>query len=145
MSQSKADVSKVSRRPRKSPYPMISVEQAQETVLSLADPRDPVQLSLADAAGFVLAADVVASFALPPFPASIKDGYAVLAGDGTGLRKVTGGVAAGDEAGLFGEEGGASPAPLASGSCVRINTGAPLPAGADAVVQVSYIAKCTLL
>lgn len=57
-----------------------------------------------------------------------QDGYAVMSADGAGLRAVIGGVVAGD---------GVSHAPsLVSGSCYRINTGAPVPAGADAVVQV---------
>jgi hypothetical protein len=43
-----------------------------------------------EALGRVLAEDVLAKDPLPPFPASIKDGYAVLASDGAGKRKVLG-------------------------------------------------------
>ena len=43
----------------------------------------------------VLAEDVFAAEALPPFPASIKDGYAVIAADGKGSRKVLGDSVAG--------------------------------------------------
>ena len=45
--------------------------------------------------GRVLAEDVFAKDPLPPFPASIKDGYAVLASDGAGKRQVQGASIAG--------------------------------------------------
>jgi len=75
----------------------------------------------------ILAEDVVARDPLPPFPASIKDGYAVIASDGIGLREVIGFSNAGTVPSDF---------ELRSGYCVRINTGAPVPNGADAVIQV---------
>ena len=77
----------------------------------------------------VLGEDVRARDPLPPFPASIKDGYAVLAADcpATSL-KVLGDSSAGDAP--------VEAAEVVAGFCVRINTGAPIPAGADAVVQV---------
>ncbi|XP_063878355.1 gephyrin-like isoform X2 [Scylla paramamosain] len=109
--ESKADVSHVSRRPRKSPYPMISVSQAVETVLSQAEQCMTENLSIKNALGFVLAEDIHAKDPLPPFPASIKDGYAVLAADGTGLRVVRGDSTA-----------GCSPEmkTVTSGVCVRV-------------------------
>jgi len=62
-------------RPRKSPYPMISVEEAQSIVLAHCKALKPVWTTLDDVQlGSVLAADVSAKDALPPFPASIKDG-----------------------------------------------------------------------
>lgn len=127
--ESKADVSRVSRRPRKSPYPMISVSQAIETVLSQAEQCMTENLSTKNALGFVLAEDIFAKDPLPPFPASIKDGYAVLVADGAGLRTVMGDSTA-----------GCSPEMKAvtSGVCVRVSTGAPIPPGADAVVQVMF-------
>ena len=75
----------------------------------------------------VLAEDIKAQDPLPPFPASIKDGYAVISTDGDGLRKVIGFSNAGTIPSDF---------ELKPGSCLRINTGAPVPKGADAVVQV---------
>ena len=86
-----------------------------------------------DALDRVLAEDVKARDPLPPFPASVKDGYAVIAADcpAASLR-VLGDSSAGDaplESSAFG--GG-----VVTGSCMRINTGAPIPAGADAVMQV---------
>ena len=59
--------------------------------------------------------------------ASIKDGYAVISGDKAGLRKVIGASNAGNKP---------EDQKLQPGTCVRINTGAPVPPGADAVVQV---------
>lgn len=87
--------------------------------------------------GSTLAQDVRCQVPLPPFPASIKDGYAVLAEDGIGLRNVC----------PTASTAGTSPHVLTigRGNCVRINTGAPLPQGADAVVQVEDTAmvKCS--
>uniref|UniRef100_A0A2P2HXW3 Gephyrin-like n=1 Tax=Hirondellea gigas TaxID=1518452 RepID=A0A2P2HXW3_9CRUS len=130
---SNVDVSNVADRPRKSLYPMISVDDAQQIVFSSAFVKPPVQRRLREASGFVLAVNISSQVSLPPFPASIKDGYAVLSSDGAGMREVLGGVSAGDEEGL-GVDG--KTIVLASGKCVRINTGAPVPKGADAVVQV---------
>lgn len=56
----------------------------------------------------------------------ICSGYACLSTDGAGPRKVNAAITAGD----------APTTPLCMGECVRINTGAALPAGADCVVQV---------
>ncbi|XP_076035898.1 gephyrin-like [Oratosquilla oratoria] len=125
--ESSADVYHVCHRPRKSPYPMISVEEAQHSVFSKAFQGDPVTVKMEDSLGFVLAQDVFAKDALPPFPASIKDGYAVVAADGAGPRQVQGDSTAGDAPELQ---------QVTSGTCIRISTGAPLPPGADAVVQV---------
>ena len=81
-----------------------------------------------DGIGRVLACDVFARDPLPPFPASIKDGYAVRAADGPGLRKVAGVSIAGSQP--------QKNEPLGAGFCARISTGAPLPPGADSVVMV---------
>ncbi|XP_041352423.1 gephyrin-like isoform X2 [Gigantopelta aegis] len=123
---SSVDASHVARRPRESPYPIISVEEALNIVLDSAPVLDIEQVTLKDCLGRNLAEDVFAKDALPPFPASIKDGYAVIASDGDGLRQVMGESSAGD---MPVKE-------LIPGFCIRVNTGAPIPAGADAVVQV---------
>ena len=95
--------------------------------------RPPVALPLADALGLVLAADVVAPLPLPGFDNSAMDGYAVLATD----------VAdAGQDSPVRLPVAEDIPAgrtdipPLAAGTAHRIMTGAPLPAGATAVVPV---------
>lgn len=125
-SHSDVSTNQVARRARESPYPLVKVEQAVSTVLEHSVTLEPVAVSLADGLGYYLAEDVYAADPLPPFPASIKDGYAVIAADGTGLRKVIGESSAGD----FPDR------TVRPGYCMRINTGAPVPAGADAVVQV---------
>nr|CAI5828087.1 unnamed protein product [Callosobruchus analis] len=77
--------------------------------------------------GRVLADDVCTPEPIPAFRASIKDGYAVKSADGVGKRKVKQKAVAGDKP--IEDE-------LQHGEAVRISTGAPVPPGADAVVQV---------
>ncbi|MFN2598337.1 MAG: gephyrin-like molybdotransferase Glp [Pyrinomonadaceae bacterium] len=87
------------------------------------------EVSLRDARGRVLAADVVADTDLPPFDRALMDGYAVHAADthdAPANLRVVGEAAAGR--GWRGRVG--------AGEAVRIMTGAPLPTGADAVEQV---------
>ena len=109
-----------------SPYPMITVEAALAIVLAHTEPLPAQSVKLAAALGLVLAEAVVTQTALPPFPASTKDGYAVIAADGPGEYPVVGEVTAGQMAEFT----------VAPGTVAYITTGAPLPAGADAVVMV---------
>jgi gephyrin len=60
------------------------------TVLDHAEVLGTEMVDFTEALGRVLAEDVFAKDPLPPFPASIKDGYAVLASDGAGKRQVLG-------------------------------------------------------
>ncbi|MCX6044301.1 MAG: molybdopterin molybdenumtransferase MoeA, partial [Chloroflexi bacterium] len=113
-----------------SPYPMLSVEEALETVLAQAEPLPAQTVDLAAAGGLMLARHVVAPRPLPPFPASTKDGYAVVAADGPGDYPVIGEVTAGRVADFT----------LTPGAIAYITTGAPLPAGADAVVMIEETA-----
>ncbi|XP_014664192.1 PREDICTED: gephyrin-like [Priapulus caudatus] len=126
-SNSLVDETQVANRLRKSPFPMISVAAAVDIVLKEADMLNTHVISYKDALGHVLADDVYAKDALPPFPASVKDGYAVVAADGAGNRKVLGHSTAGSKPD-FGE--------VIPGHCIRISTGAPVPKGADAVIEV---------
>jgi molybdopterin molybdotransferase len=114
---------------------MLSFEQALNTVrenLAAADlwlGTEVVPLGVA--CGRVLAEDVAADRDYPPFNRSIRDGFAVRAGD----------VAAPPvELHLRGEirAGGHLTGDIGAGECVSIMTGAPLPPGADAVVMVEY-------
>ena len=87
--------------------------------------------------GRVLAEEVVADRDLPPFPRATRDGYAVRAADLARLPaelKVIGEIRAGAalDPGL---------GPVASGCAAEIMTGAPVPAGADAVVMVEYTSR----
>jgi molybdopterin molybdotransferase len=112
---------------------MRSVEEHRRVVASLITTRPPVTLPLADALGLVLAADVVAPLSLPGFDNSAMDGYAVVsediaaATDTTPVRlPVTEDIPA-----------GRTDIPtLKPGTAHRIMTGAPLPAGATAVIPV---------
>jgi gephyrin len=105
---------------------MLPVTDALEIVLAHAEPLPAETISIHDALGMVLAEDAVASTPLPPFPASVKDGYAVVADDGPGVYPVVGEVTAGRVADFW----------VKPGSVAYITTGAPLPPGADAVIQI---------
>jgi len=111
-------------------YKMISIPEAVATVLAHTPvlPAEDVPLGPA-ALGRVLAAPVAAREALPPFAASIKDGYAVRHADGAGARDVVGESRAGqlDAAGAL---------ECGPGQAVYVTTGAPVPSGADCVVQI---------
>lgn len=112
---------------------MISVEQHLERILSTVQRLRPSRVSLLEAQGCVLAEDITALVDLPGFDNSAMDGYAVRAADvaGAGPRTpavldVVGDIAAGDTRELT----------LPPGRAWRIMTGAPVPAGADAIVPV---------
>lgn len=112
---------------------MRSVEEHQRAVAALIRSRPPMPVSLTEADGLVLADDVTAPVSLPVFDNSAMDGYAVRAADvaaATPERPVQLPVAEDIPAGR-------TDIPvLAPGTAHRIMTGAPIPAGADAVVPV---------
>ena len=74
ISTTKVDSTNVAGRVRKSPFPMISVEEAQNIVLGHCSTLGIIKMKFSEAHGFILAEDVFATDPLPPFPASIKDG-----------------------------------------------------------------------
>ncbi len=112
---------------------LVSVEEARERVLSKIHPLAPLQLQLQEAHGCVLAEDLVAQIDIPDFASSAMDGFAVRASDV--------GPAAPDQPvqlrivgrALIGRRPEST---VGGGEAVRIATGAPIPAGADAVVQI---------
>jgi gephyrin len=112
-------------------YPMLAVENALGIVLDEAAPLPPRSVALGQAVGLILAEAAIATEAMPPFPASIKDGYAVVAADGPGDYPVVGSVTAGRVADFR----------VRPGTVAYITTGAPMPAGADAVVMVEETEK----
>ena len=120
------DLSRVAERDRHSPYPLVQMDEALSMIMNNSQCLPTTVIPLEDAPGYILASDVSSKEPLPPFPASVKDGYAVLASDGPGERVVLGAVTAGE----------VTACRVSSGHVMRINTGAPLPPGADAVVQV---------
>nr|XP_029531735.1 gephyrin-like isoform X6 [Oncorhynchus nerka] len=161
-SHSAVDITKVARRHRMSPFPLTSMDKAFITVLEMtpvlgteiinyratrgASKQERRAGGLAgvlganhvnassslppwhhtDGMGRVLAQDVYAKDNLPPFPASVKDGYAVRAADGPGDRFIIGESQAGQQ----------PTHTVMPGQVMRVTTGAPVPCGADAVVQV---------
>ncbi|CAA0824374.1 Molybdopterin biosynthesis protein CNX1 [Striga hermonthica] len=106
---------------------MVPVEHALETVLRVAQRLPPVKVPLHAALGRILAQDVAAPDPHPPYPASIKDGYAVIASDGPGEYPVITESRAGDDA---------IDVTVTPGTIAYVTTGGPIPKGADAVVQV---------
>lgn len=112
---------------------MDSIDTYLADITSAIRPLPPRELTLADALGAVLVDDVTARWPLPSFDNSAMDGYAVRAADVAGASadnpvviEVDGEIAAGDTGARM----------LVPGSTIRIMTGAPMPAGADAVVPV---------
>ena len=111
---------------------MISVEQALEKILSYVDVLGDEEGSILDCLGQVLAEDVYATVNIPPLDNSAMDGYAVQSRDTRGASKesprflrVIDTVPAGS----------ISKCEIESGTAIRIMTGAPVPKGADSVVQ----------
>ena len=112
---------------------MLSVAEAQQMILATVSRLEPEPVFLLDALGRVLAQDVYADSALPPFDNSAMDGYALRAEDVAHTSRanavrlpVIGEVPAGHPTDLE----------LRAGAAMRITTGALLPRGADAVVPV---------
>ncbi|GAB3811199.1 molybdopterin molybdotransferase MoeA [Tessaracoccus terricola] len=108
---------------------MRTVEEHQGAVLALAEPLAPCEVPVKADPTTVLAADVVARYPVPPFDNSAMDGFAVRSDDTAEtpcVLEVVGDVPAGS----------ASDLTLAPGQAIRIMTGSPQPAGADAVVPV---------
>ena len=106
---------------------MISHEEAQRYVLDQVRTLSTVEVDLEFAVGSVAAIEVVAEEAVPPFDNSAMDGYAVRSSDTSDAPvdlAVVGTLAAGH----------ATDQVISVGEALRIMTGAPLPAGADAVV-----------
>lgn len=105
---------------------LMPVEEALERLLAMAEAtpiRERERLPLAATQGRVLAEPLVSSLDLPPWPNSAMDGYALRLEDWKGEPlPVSQKIFAGQV-----------PEPLQPGTCARIFTGAPVPAGADCV------------
>lgn len=114
--------------PVSSPYPLVTIAHALETILAHCSPLGTEQVPLTAALNRVLAEDILAPMPIPPFPAAAKDGYAVIAADPTRWRRLIGEQMAG-RVGAFHVE---------PGTVVRITTGAAIPPGADAVLMVEH-------
>lgn len=103
---------------------MLTVTEAGARVLAAVRPLAAELVSIDQAQGRVLAHAITSSRDLPPWDNSAMDGFAVRSAEAPGVLPVAGTVAAGHAPGVA----------LAPGTALRIMTGAPMPAGADAVV-----------
>jgi molybdopterin molybdotransferase len=113
----------------------IPVEELLDRVLETVQPLPSFPQPLMDVLGLAAAEDVVAPVRLPTFDNSAMDGYAVVAADVEGASPeapvqlpVVGEIGAGQATLLA----------LSAGSAAKIMTGAPVPAGSDAVVPYEW-------
>jgi molybdopterin molybdotransferase len=105
---------------------MLTYDEAIEVILRTVEPLPPVECSLAEALGRVLAEPVEARWDLPPADNSAMDGFAVLhAGQSAGAELAIAG---------FIPAGSRLDGIISAGSAARIMTGAPLPDGTDTIV-----------
>ncbi len=112
----------------------LTFTEARECVLREIGVRAPAfvdTVPLLEAAGRVLAEDATADRDYPPFPRSARDGYAIRAADLPGRLRIIGESKAGSS---FNGQ-------VNAGECVEIMTGAPLPAGANAVIMVEWTSR----
>ncbi|CAA90069.2 MoaB/Mog domain-containing protein [Caenorhabditis elegans] len=117
--------------PRESQWPKKELPEARKIMKQIGAqiPRivESIQVDWS-ALGRVVAEEVKSSEDMPPVAASTKDGYAVIAHDGIGLKKMVGVSLAGN---IY--QGA-----VEIGKCVRISTGGIIPEGADAVIMREY-------
>lgn len=100
-------------------------ERLRQTVAPLA----PKAVTALETCGCILAQDLRSPNPFPPFDRAVMDGFAVRSADfENGLARL-------HCRGLI-QAGAAQAAAISPGTCLRINTGGPLPSGADAVVMV---------
>jgi len=108
--------------------PPIGYDEALAAVLDACSPLGVEEVALADAGGRVLAQAPAVRVPIPPFANSAMDGFAVRSADlasGPATLPLAPRVPA-----------GTAPSPLPGGHAAPVATGAPIPAGADAVVPI---------
>src|SRR6185369_10738560 len=110
---------------------MPTYEEARNLIVQLVKPVGWERLPVLDALGRVVAEPVISAWDSPPFDNSAMDGYAVRVADcrAGGALPVHGALMAGD----------AATVPLEPGQATKIMTGAPLPAGVDAVIPFEEV------
>ena len=108
---------------------MIEPQEALRIVLEKSPRLEAVEVPLPEADGAVLDESVASDSDLPPFDKSAMDGYAVRSAD---LARLPVELRVAEEL----PAGTAPTRPIQGGSCAKIMTGAPVPAGADRVVKV---------
>ena len=112
---------------------MIEVSEAVVAVLREASPFEPQVIPLADALGLVLAEDIHADADSPPFDKSLVDGFAIRLTDCATSLPVIEVISAGQIPTRV----------LDQPAAIQIMTGAPVPVGADAVVQIEFTSSQT--
>ncbi|XP_018646559.1 molybdopterin biosynthesis protein, putative [Schistosoma mansoni] len=118
-------------RCRSSRYPMISVDEALEKIFAVCNFEMGIEAVFhKNALGRVLGRSLKSRQCIPPFDASIMDGYAVRFMDGANQLKVVGALYGGDHNCACKE------LVVTPGTCVRVSTGGPIPSGADCIVPV---------
>ena len=113
---------------------MVTVEEAIERILGSVEPLEAETISILDATGRVLYEDAISPFDVPPLDNSAMDGYAIIAGNTSqaltekpAVMTITEEIKAG---GNFEEKR------VTDATAIRIMTGAPIPEGADSVVEI---------
>ncbi len=104
---------------------MISVAEAHDTIARCVQPLPPSRLRLSALLGLRLAENITSQVDSPPFDKSLVDGYAIATSDASEMLREVELVTA----------GGVPTQALTPGNTIRVMTGAPVPAGADAVVK----------
>ncbi len=111
----------------------VSVEEAQRIILDSAIPLNGENISILEASNRVLYEDIVSDIMVPPADDSAMDGYAIISEDTCGATKnnpvklkITGEIKAGGL--VFDKQ-------VSRGTAIRIMTGAPIPNGANSVIQ----------
>jgi molybdopterin molybdotransferase len=111
---------------------MISESEALDRIWAAMSPLPAEAVPLHAALDRFITRDVLATVPIPAFDQSAMDGYALLAAESHGqVLRVTGEQPAGLDLGLH----------VSPGACARIFTGAPLPAGADAVIMQEDVTR----
>ena len=134
--QSNDPSSSVTLRHRSSPYPMLSVTDAVSTILDVCPAPIPTNIPFSTSlVGSIISENVHALEAVPAYPASIVDGYAVIVPPKSSEKAIKGVFPV---ASVSVAQASSMPPPLKEdgSEIARITTGAPLPPNANAVVMV---------
>jgi len=114
---------------------MLTVEEALEKILDEVEPLEAESVAILDTLGQVLAEDIRSDINVPPLDNSAMDGYAVIAADTRNAGEKTPKYLKIIDTVMAGS---ISRKKVVQGTAIRIMTGAPIPKGADSVVQFEH-------
>ena len=117
---------------------LVLLDEAINLIFEKSEEVGDEKVILDDAAGRILAEDVVTEVDVPPFNKSAMDGFAVIAADTFGASNTSEKIL--KQTGYI-FPGMTPTTEVKSGECIEIATGAPIPDGADAVLMVEYTEK----